>query len=85
MTLQEIMQKEVFNVKDIEVIFNVGQGKAYKIMRAIKSVSDRLEITGRVHRKDYEDYINRFDAQKNTLKPYPEKVRFNVFHEMNEN
>ena len=85
MTLQEIMQKEVFNVKDIQVIFNVGQSKAYKIMRAIKSVSDRLEITGRVHRKDYEDYINRFDTQKNTLNPYPEKVRFNVFHEMNEN
>ena len=58
-TVSEILQQEVFNVSDIETIFKVKSGKAYKVMREIKAYSDRLKIGGRIHRKDYEDYINR--------------------------
>ncbi len=59
MTIQEVLQKEVFNNDDIKVIFQCGKSTAYKIIREIKSVSDRIGISGRVHRKDYEDFINR--------------------------
>ena len=58
-TLQEVLQKEVFTVRDIEVIFSVKQNVAYRIIRNIKAVSDRLELSGRVHRRDYEDYLSR--------------------------
>lgn len=58
-SIAEILQQEVFNVNDIEMLFKVKSGKAYKIMREIKAHSDRLKIGGRIHRKDYEDYINR--------------------------
>lgn len=51
--------KEVLNVKDIEVIFACGQSLAYKILREIKANSDRIKLSGRVHVKDYFDYINR--------------------------
>lgn len=56
---QRILDKEVFTVKDIEEIFQVKRTTAYKIMKEIKAVSDRLELAGRVHKKDYEDYLNR--------------------------
>ena len=62
-TLQEVLQKEVFTVKDIEVIFSVKKNVAYRIIRNIKSVSDRLELSGRIHRKDYEDYITLYEKK----------------------
>ena len=61
MSVEEILKKEVFNVNDIIILFGVGTTRAYKIIKDIRSFSDRINITGRVHRKDYEDYINRFD------------------------
>lgn len=65
MTAKEILEtKEVFNVGDVAVVFSVGKSKAYKIMKQIKAVSDRLEISGRVHKKDYEDYVNRPNNQR---------------------
>ena len=54
-----VMEKEVFNVNDIMIICQCGKNLAYKIIREIKSVSDRLNLSGRVHRKDYEDYLER--------------------------
>ena len=62
-TIEEIMKQEVFNVEDIKTIFKVKQAVAYKIMREIKFYSDRLKVCGRIHKKDYEDYINRFDKE----------------------
>lgn len=68
MTAQEILeQKEVFTYEDIMTLCNVKQTTAYKIMKAIRSVSDRLKIKGIVHKKDYLDYINRFDTKKEPL------------------
>ena len=59
MAVNEVLQKEVFNVNDIMIICQCGKNLAYKIIREIKSVSDRLNLSGRVHRKDYEDYLER--------------------------
>lgn len=59
MEVRQILEKEVLNVEDIKTIFGVGKNLAYKTIRQIKSVSDRIGIVGKVHRKDYEDYINR--------------------------
>lgn len=64
MPLEEVMKKEVFTVNDIETIFSVKKARAYKIMKGIKSYSDRLNTSGRIHKKDYEDWINRFDKEK---------------------
>ena len=59
MTIQEILEKEVFNIEDIQVIFQCGKSTGYKIIRDIKAISNRVKLSGRVHKKDYEDYINR--------------------------
>lgn len=64
MTAKEILEtKEVFTTQDIMVICGVKDVTAYKIMKAIRSVSDRLGIKGIIHKKDYLDYINRFDKK----------------------
>ena len=57
--VQEVLQKEVFTVKDIEILFQCKQNLAYKVMKEIKDCSNRLNLSGRVHKKDYLDYINR--------------------------
>ena len=59
MTIQEVLEKEVFNIEDIKVIFQCGKSTGYKIIREIKAVSDRIGLSGRIHKKDYQDYINR--------------------------
>lgn len=64
MSLKEILEKEVFTIEDIQAIFCVKRSSAYSIMKAIHSVSDRVGVKGRCHRKDYEDYINRIDREK---------------------
>lgn len=68
MSVQEVLQKEVFNVKDIETLCQCKKAVAYKIIRQIKTVSDRLGLTGKVHKKDYEDYINRTGNKKEPLR-----------------
>ena len=64
MPLEEVMKKEVFTVNDIQTIFSVKKARAYKIMKGIKSYSDRLNTSGRIHKKDYEDWLNRFDKEE---------------------
>ena len=64
MTANEILEKkEVLTKQDIMILCEVEQTTAYKIMRAVRSVSDRLGIKGIIHKKDYLDYINRFDKK----------------------
>lgn len=64
MSAREILEtKEVLCAKDIAVIFEVNIQTAYKKIREIRSVSDRLGFSGKCHRKDYEDYLNRFDKK----------------------
>lgn len=67
MSAREILEsKEVFNVDDIAIIFEVNKFTAYRKIREIRNFSDRLGFSGKVHRKDYEDYINR-DLKKEVV------------------
>lgn len=64
MTAVEILEtKEVFTTQDIMTLCEVKYVTACKIMKAIRSVSDRLGIKGIIHKKDYLDYINRFNKK----------------------
>ena len=58
MTREELLNKEVIKVKDIERAYNVSYDKATEIIRAIKAFNDRLQIRGCVHILDYMDYWN---------------------------
>lgn len=58
MTREELLNKEVIKVKDIEDAYNVSYDKATEIIRAIKGFNDRLQIRGCVHILDYIDYWN---------------------------
>lgn len=51
------VEKVVFTTKDIMEMFSVKQTKASELIQAIKSVSDITGITGRVHKLDYEKWI----------------------------
>lgn len=61
--IQQVLQKECFNVDDISILFNLKKCKAYQMLRQIKNYSDILGIAGRCHKKDYFKYINRFDKK----------------------
>ena len=63
LSIQEILNKECFNVNDISILFNLKKSKAYQMLRQIKHYSDILGIAGRCHKKDYEKYINRFEKK----------------------
>lgn len=55
------MTKEVYSVKDVqELLGGVSYNFACRKIREVKTVSDRLEIRGHIHRLDWEDYLNRF-------------------------
>ncbi len=49
--------KEVITVKDIQEMFGVGYNKACGYIAAIKKVSDTLGARGKVHRQDYELWL----------------------------
>ena len=52
------MEKEVYKVSDIQVMLgNVSYSVACRKMREVKAVSDRLNIRGIIHKKDWEDYL----------------------------
>lgn len=60
MTVKEILeQKETYRNADIQILFDISHSKASEMIAKIKSVSDRTGIRGRVHRLDYQDYLNR--------------------------
>ena len=60
MIKNDIMQeKQYISVKDIENIFNCSSPVAQKIMRQIKSVSDRLGVKGKVTLSDYECWYKK--------------------------
>ena len=68
MTANEILEKkEVLTKQDIMVLCEVEQTTAYKIMRAVRSVSDRLGIKGIIHSKEFrvvDPYITCVEGAK---------------------
>lgn len=57
-TREELLNKEVIKVKDIEGAYDVSYDKATEIIRAIKAFNDRLQIRGCIHILDYMEYLN---------------------------
>ena len=51
------MQKEIITSEDICVMFEVSKDTAYAFINGIKSVSDTLGIVGKVHKQDYELWL----------------------------
>ena len=58
MTREELLNKEVIKIKDIQEAFSCSYTTASNIIRAIKSNNDRLKIRGVVHILDYIEYWN---------------------------
>ena len=56
MTREELLNKEVIKVKDIERAFDCSYDKATEIIRTIKAYNDRLQIKGAIHVLDYMEY-----------------------------
>lgn len=51
------MNKEVLDVEDIKIMFDVSKNVAYNFILSIKSASDTLGLSGKVHKQDYEYWL----------------------------
>lgn len=71
MSAKEVMDKEAFDVNDIQILLDVGRDMAYRFIRQVKSYSDHLGWSGKILKSDYLAYINR-EIKKNDA-PRPEK------------
>lgn len=53
------MEREVYTVADMQKILgNSSYSIACRKMREVKSISNRLDIRGLIHKKDWEDYLD---------------------------
>lgn len=58
------MEREVYTVSDMQnILGNASYSIACRKMREVKTVSNRLDIRGLIHKKDWEDYLE-FRAKK---------------------
>jgi len=61
------MEKEVINAEDLAQMLDVSKTTAYNFIAGIKSVSDTLGLSGKVHRQDYELWLKeRLGKTKNS-------------------
>ncbi|MCD8200539.1 MAG: hypothetical protein LUD47_00510 [Clostridia bacterium] len=51
------VDKDFFGADDFAVMLGMSHDEGAKIIRQIKAVSDIFGITGRVHRADYQKYV----------------------------
>lgn len=51
------MEKEVYSIKDMEQMLGVKYDTASRIVREARAVSDRLHISGRIHKLDWEEFL----------------------------
>lgn len=57
----ELLKKQQFlSAADIQKMFDCGRGKAYQIIRGIKSVSDIAHLSGKVTVSDYLAWYNQY-------------------------
>lgn len=52
------MDKEVITIKDLQKSLGVCYGIAAKKMREARAISDRLHISGILHKLDWQDYLD---------------------------
>lgn len=58
MTREELLNKEVIKIKDIQQAYDCSYHTAADIIKAVKTFNDRLGIRGIVHQLDYQEYMN---------------------------
>lgn len=63
-TREEIFQKEVLTIKDLEFLLDIDYNSSAKLIRQIKFKHDRLGIQGKLHVEDYFDYFNIVDRTR---------------------
>lgn len=57
-------RNEIITIQDLqEMLGNVSTSTAARRMREVKAVKDRLHLKGKIHRLDWEDYLNRFNKK----------------------
>lgn len=54
---KQIFANEVLRISDIQELFGVGYNSAARIIREIKSTSDRIGMKGIVHIEDYKEHF----------------------------
>ena len=53
------MEREVYTVADIQkMLGDASYSIACRKMREVKTISNRLDIRGLIHKRDWEDYLN---------------------------
>lgn len=51
-------RREIITIKDMqEILGGTSYSTATRIMRQVRSVSDRLKMKGLIHRLDWKDYL----------------------------
>ena len=61
-------RKEIITVRDMMEMLDCSYDTACKRLREVKAVSNLLDLRGKVHRKDWERYLNRFNNSEETKK-----------------
>ena len=64
MTREELLNKEVIKIKDVQDAYNCCYCTASNLIKAIKSYNDRLGIRGVVHQLDYREYMEAKSKSK---------------------
>ena len=59
--------KEVIRTKDLAEMLGVSKSTAYKIMAQIKAKSDRLGLSGMIHKSDYDRYFGTTQTTDNAV------------------
>lgn len=61
-------RKEIITAKDMMEMIGCCYVTACQKIREVKAVSNLLDLRGKIHRKDWERYLNRFNNSEETKK-----------------
>ena len=61
-------RNEIITIQDLmEMIGGVSITTASRRMREAKAISNRLHLKGKIHIRDWEDYLNRFNKKEDCV------------------
>ena len=60
-------RKEIITIQDMMEMLSCSYSTASRTIRQVKAFSNLLEISGKIHRKDWEAYLNRFNKKDTAL------------------
>ena len=58
------MRKEIISIKDMQEMLGLSYATASKKIREVKAFSDVLGISGIIHEKDWQAYLDRFNKKE---------------------